>query len=108
MISSVLAMLLLAPSPQAIVTARRDYSACLSNFRKEKSKDKLELAAFETGLATACAAKEQQLRSAIVAVDTAAGIKRAVAEQGAGDEVEMLRENVKELFLNENPPAPKS
>ena len=103
MISSVLAMLLLAPSPQAIVAARKDYSACLSNFRKEKAKDKLDLAAFETGIDAACSAKAQQLRSAIIAVDTAAGIKRAAAEQGAGDEIEMLRENIKELFLNENP-----
>jgi hypothetical protein len=107
MISSVLAMLLLAPSPQAIVHARRDLSACLSNYRKQTAKDKLDLPAFETGLKAACAAKEQQLRSAIVAVDTAAGIKRAVAEQGAGEEIDMLRDNVKELFLNENP-APKS
>ena len=103
MISSVLAMLLLAPSPQAIVHARKDYSACLSNFRKEKAKDKLDLKAFETGMETACAAKAQQLRSAIVAVDTAAGIKRAAAEEGAGEEIQSMRENIKELFLNENP-----
>jgi hypothetical protein len=107
MISSVLAMLLLAPSPQAIVHARKDYSSCLSNFRKEKAKEKLDLKAFETGMDAACTAKAQQLRNAIVAVDTAAGIKRAAAEQGAGDEIDMLRENIKEMFLNENP-EPKS
>lgn len=99
MISTVLAMLLMAPpSPTVIATARRDYSSCLSDFMKKGVKEKMEAATFESGLIPACAAKEAAFRSAVVAADMAAGIKRAEAEGNAKFEVEDLQTNIKETF----------
>lgn len=98
MISSVLAMLMMAPSPAVIATARRDYSMCLADFMKKGIKDKMEPTAFEAGLLPACAAKETAFRTVVVAADVAVGIKRADAEENAKLEIEDLQINVKETF----------
>lgn len=99
MISAALAMLMMAPpSPAVVATARRDYSACLSDFMKKSVKDKMEVAAFESGLVPACAAKEAAFRSTLVAADTAVGIKRADAEEGAKLEIDDMQTNIKEMF----------
>jgi hypothetical protein len=98
MISTVLAMLLMAPSPEAVALARRDYSRCLSDFMKKSVKERIEPTAFDAALVPACAAKEAAFRNVVISVDLAAGIKRAVAEEGAGFEIEDLQANVKETF----------
>jgi hypothetical protein len=102
MISSVLAMTLAAaapgPSPDAITRARKAYSACLSGFMKKSLKDGAEPAAFESGLAPACATQEQAFRTAVIAADTASGIKRAAAEENAKFEVDDILNNTKEMF----------
>ena len=102
MISSVLAMALAAaapgPSADAIARARKAYSACLSGFMKKSLKDGAEEAAFESGLAPACTAQEQAFRAAVIAADTASGMKRAAAEENAGMEVEDILANTKEMF----------
>jgi hypothetical protein len=100
MISTVLAMLVMAPpqSTDALAFARKDYMSCLSGFMKKSLKEKAEEAAFETGLAPACTAQEQKFRAALIAVDTASGVRRAAAEQGAGMEVEDMVTNIKERF----------
>ena len=99
MISSVLALMLLAaPSPQAVATARKEYSHCLKAYYEKALKDRPAVEAFESGLGAACAAKEQAIRSVVVAVDTAAGVKRAAAEEGATFEVQDMVTNTKELF----------
>jgi hypothetical protein len=98
MVSTVLAMLLMAPSPEAVALARRDYSRCLSEFMKKSVKENMTPDAFDAALTPACAAKEQVLRTTIVAVDMAAKIKRAEAEENAGFEVDDLQANIKEVF----------
>jgi hypothetical protein len=103
MISSVLAMTLAAAAPgqsaaDSIARARKAYSACLSGFMKKGLKDGMEDAAFESGLAPACSGQEQAFRTAVIAADTAAGIKRAAAEENAGLEVEDILTNTKEMF----------
>lgn len=98
MISTVLAMLMMAPPADSVARARKEYSACLSGFMKKGLKDDMEDAAFEAGIAPACTAQEQKFRAAVIAVDTAAGIKRADAEEGAGLEVEDLLSNTKAMF----------
>jgi hypothetical protein len=98
MISSVLAMLMMAPSPAVIATARRDYSMCLDAFMKKSIKDKMETPAFEAGLAPACAAKEAAFRTVVVAADVAVGIKRADAEENAKFEIDDIQLNIKETF----------
>ena len=112
MISSLIAMTLAAaapgPSPDAIARARKAYSACLSGFMKKSIKDGAEASAFETGLAPACATQEQAFRAAVISADTAAGIKRAAAEENAKFEIDDLLNNTKEMFKDakSNPPAP--
>lgn len=97
MISSVLAMLLLA-QPADLPRARKEYSACLSGFMKKSLKEKVEDSAFESGLAAACSAQEQKFRSVVVATDTAAKIKRAEAEENATMEISDMLANTKEMF----------
>ena len=102
MISSVLAMALAAaapgPSPDAIARARKAYSACLGGFMKKSIKDNADDAAFTAGLKPACAAQEQAFRAAVIASDTAAGLKRAAAEENAGLEIDDMLANAKETF----------
>jgi hypothetical protein len=102
MISSMLAMALAAaapgPSPDAITRARKAYSACLSGFMKKSLKDGAEDSAFEKGLSPACATQEQAFRTAVIAADTASGMKRAAAEQNAATEVEDILANTTEMF----------
>ena len=102
MISSVLAMALAAAAPgspsDGLARARRDYSSCLSGFMKKGLKDKMDLDAFGAALGPACAAQEQAFRSAAISVDTAAGIKRAAAEENARMEVADMLANAKEKF----------
>ena len=99
MISSALALMLLAaPSPEAVARARNDYNRCITEHLKKSLKDGAEEAAFASGLAPACAAKETTFRSVVVAVDTAAGIKRAAAQENADFEVEDMVTTAKELF----------
>jgi hypothetical protein len=102
MISSLLAMTLAAaapgPSPDAIARARKAYSACLTGFMKKSLKDKAEEAAFASGLSPACATQEQAFRTTVVAADTAAGIKRAAAEENAKFEIDDLLTNAREMF----------
>ena len=99
MISSVLAMLMLAPPPaDTVARARKEYSACLSGFMKQSLKEKVEDGAFESGIGPACTAQETRFRSAVVAVDTAAGIKRAAAEENADLEISDMLANIKEAF----------
>ena len=102
MISSLLAMTLAAAapgsSPDALARARKAYSACLSGFMKKSLKDKAEDAAFESGLPPACATQEQAFRAAVISADTAAGIKRAAAEENAKFEVDDLLTNTKAMF----------
>jgi hypothetical protein len=102
MISSVLALALAAaapgPSPDAIARARKAYSACLGGFLKKGLKDGMEEAAFEAAIGPACTAQEQAFRTAVIAADTAAGVKRATAEENAGSEVDDMLLNTKEGF----------
>jgi hypothetical protein len=98
MISTLIAMLMMAPSPDAVATARRSYSACLSAFMKKSIKERMEQAEFDAALVPACAAQEQAFRSVVIAVDMAARIKRPDAEDNAKFEIEGLQANFKETF----------
>ena len=99
MISSALALMLLAaPSPEAVARARNDYNRCVTAQLKKSLDAKAEEAAFVSDLATACGAKEAAFRATVISVDTAAGIKRAAAEEGANFEIEDMVANAKELF----------
>ncbi len=100
MISAVLAaMIAAAPAPaDKIAMARKDYSQCLRAFMDKGVKDKMEPAAFKAALATTCTDKEQVFRSAVIAADVAAGLKRASAEQNAALDIDDIRTNTAETF----------
>ena len=109
MISSVLALALAAaapgPSPDALARARKAYSACLGGYLKKSLKDGAKSADFESGLPAACTAQEQAFRAASIAIDSAAGIKRAAAEENAGLEVDDMIANTKETYTVNSTPA---
>jgi hypothetical protein len=105
MIATMLAMLMMAPSPEAVATARRTYSACLGNFMKKSIHERIEQAAFESGLVPACAAQEQAFRATLIAVDVAAGIRRPAAEENAKLEIDDLQANIKETFRDSIAPS---
>lgn len=99
MISQLLVFLLLAAPPADKINAsRRAYSSCLNTLVRDQLKAKTEPAAFETMLASSCKAQEAAFRSAIVAVDVAAGIKPAAAEENASTEIEDFITNTKESY----------
>jgi len=103
MISTVLAFALAAAAPgqgaaDTVAKTRKAYSACLSGFMKKSLKAGTEEAAFKAGLGPACTAQEQAFRAAVISADTASGIKRAAAEEGAGLEVEDLLLNASESY----------
>ena len=105
MITTLIAMLMMAPSPEAVAMARRNYSTCLGNFMKKSIHERIEEAAFDSGLVPACAAQETAFRSTIVAVDMAAGIKRADAEENAKLEIDDLQANFKATFRDSIAPS---
>ena len=99
MISSVLALMLMAaPSPEAVARARNDYNGCLTALMNKSLKDDTTVDAFKASLGPACAAKEQAFRTIVIAVDTAAGIKRADADENAAFEIEDMVANTLETF----------
>lgn len=99
MISSVLALMLMAaPSPEAVARARNDYNACLTALLNKSLKDDTTVEAFPASLKATCAAKEQAFRNVVIAVDTAAGIKRADADENAAFEIEDMLANAVETF----------
>src|SRR3546814_6647635 len=63
-----------------------------------RSDSKTSPAAFDKGLATACAAKEAAYRNAIMASEKAAGASAAEAEELASMDIEDLETNTKDLY----------
>jgi hypothetical protein len=103
MISQVLLIALLASAQGNLATARTSYSKCLGSFTRAQVKEKVEAAAFETNLATACKTEEAAFRSASVATDVAAKIARATAERNAQEEIGYIHENAVETFKDSLP-----
>src|SRR3546814_13996228 len=76
MISLALAsMLVLAQADAGLPQARRAYGDCLHRAVRSHLDSKTSPAAFDTGLATACAATEAAYRNAIMASEKAAGAR---------------------------------
>jgi hypothetical protein len=98
MISALLALLLAAPSPDALAVARKEYNRCLTAYMKTSVDKKVDVSAYDTGMSAACGAKETAFRNASIAVDAAAGIRRAAAEENAGLEIQDMRTNSLETF----------
>ena len=100
MISQVLLVALLASAQGNLAPARTSYTKCLFGVMRQDLKVKTEPAAFTAKLANACKAEEAAFRSASIAVDVAAKISRATAEQNANEEISYIRENTNETYLS--------
>src|SRR3546814_3559900 len=81
MISLALAsMLVLAQADAGLPQARRAYGDCLNRAVRSHLDSKTSPAAFDKGLATACAAKEAAYRNAIMASEKAARSEEHTSE----------------------------
>jgi hypothetical protein len=108
MISQVLLIALLAAAQGNLASARTSYSKCLGSFTRAQVKQKVEAAAFEANLATACKTEETAFRAASVSTDVAAKIARATAERNAQEEIGYIHENAVETFKGSfEAPAPQ-
>ena len=107
MLSPALAtMLLLAADPA--VQAREGYARCLKEFVRSGVEKKLESAAFDSALKSACLDKEALFKNARMSADGAVGIKRAESQNALAEEVADYRNMAKEDHLEGlKAPAPQ-
>ena len=106
MIASVIAAtLMIAPTTNPVAVHRKAYAAqrkayndCLEEFAVKGVENKMEIAAFESAIATACSGEASALRQAAVSTSAAAGRKPAEAEEMVTDDIAEYQENAKYLF----------
>ena len=96
MISSALTAMLLLAAPNATAQAREGYARCIKQVVADAAEKKMDAAAFDAALASACRDKEAAFRNATVTSEVAMGIKRAVSEKGISDEIADYRSMAKE------------
>ena len=87
MISSVLAMTLLGAAQNATGESREAYARCLKDFVRTSAEKKMDAAAFDAAVASACKDKEALLKSALISSDMAMGLKRAAAEKSTAEQI---------------------
>ena len=93
------------PSP----VPRKNYSACLVRFSKEKAEAKLDVDSFKTAAKAACASEEAIFKKSVVDHDVKMGIRRAEAEEGADLQIEDYLINTADNYqvLYGDRPAPQ-
>jgi len=91
MITLAMALVLVAPNPGAIDAPRHAFAACLKNFETNQLNAKVDPAAYETAVKTACAAEADALSQALIRYDVAMGTKRANAISNAERDVDDYR-----------------
>lgn len=98
MLSPALAtMLLLAADPA--VQAREGYALCLKEFVRSGVEKKIEAAAFDSALKSACLDKEALFKNARMSADGAVGIKRAESQSALAEEITDYRNMAREDFV---------
>ncbi|MDP8995358.1 MAG: hypothetical protein M3N07_10375 [Pseudomonadota bacterium] len=103
MISALMIVPLLLAQQVLASAERSQFSRCMRAFIDSKLEERMSPEAFDTAQASACSQQEAAYRSAYIAAAMRAGDNRAAAEEGAGIEIEDLRDNYKELFRNAQP-----
>ena len=88
MITLVVALALAAPNPKSIDAPRHAYAAGLKAFEVNQLKAKVDPAAYETAVKTACAPEAAALTAALINYDMAMGTKRAKAVSNAALDLE--------------------
>ena len=83
MITLIVALALAAPNPGAIAAPRHAFAACLRSFETNQLAAKVDPAAYETAVKSACATEADALSQALVKYDVAMGTKRAAALSNA-------------------------
>lgn len=91
MITLVIAFALAAPNPGAIDAPRHAFAACLKSFETNQLNAKVDPAAYETAVKTACATEAEALSQALIKYDVAMGTKRANAISNAARDVDDYR-----------------
>jgi hypothetical protein len=91
MITLVIAFALAAPNPGAIDAPRHAFAACLKSFETSQLGAKVDPAAYEAAVKTACATEADGLSQALIKYDVAMGTKRATAISNAERDVDDYR-----------------
>jgi len=91
MIALAIALALAAPNPGAIDAPRHAFAACLKSFETNQLTAKVDPAAYETAVKSACAAEANALSQALIRYDVAMGTKRATALSNAERDVDDYR-----------------
>lgn len=91
MITLAVALALLAPNPATIDGPRRAFASCLKGFESKNLAQKIDAAAYETMVKTACQAEASGLLDALVRYDVAMGTKRAAATANAERDLDDYR-----------------
>lgn len=107
MISSALALMLLAAAPNSATQSREAYARCLKEVVKTSVEKKLEAVAFDSALASACRDKETLFKTNMISADLAMGLKRASSEKAMSEEIADYRTMAKEDFKAALAEAPK-
>jgi len=104
MITLIVALALAAPNPKSIDAPRHAYSTCLKTFESNQLKAKVDPAAYEAAVKTACPSEASALTTALVNYDVAMGTKRAKATENAAMDVEDYQltsvDRYKDLFAH--------
>ena len=110
MISTALALMALYAAPNATADSREAYARCLKEFVRTSAENKVEPAAFDTAITTACKDKEAMLRTALTSADVAMGLKRAAAEKSTAEQISdylsMAKEDYRADFQTASKPQP--
>ena len=88
MITLVVALALAAPNPSSIDAPRKAYAICIKTFESNLLKAKIDPAAYETAVKTACPSEAAAFTEALVRYDVAMGTKRASATANAARDLE--------------------
>lgn len=87
MISLALATILMTAGPGPASQSRDGYARCLKDFIQTSLQQKMEPAAFDAAIATACQDKQALFKSAMIASQMAEGMKRPASEKAIGEEI---------------------
>jgi len=99
MLSSVLALTLGAAAIQGDPNATRTaYSTCLRAYMRTSLEQRMEPAAFETGMNSQCTSEAGAYRAALVARDARTGGSRARAEEDAQMTIDDAKANTLEYY----------
>ena len=104
MITLFVALALAAPNPKTIDAPRNAYATCIKSFESNQLKAKVDPAAYETAVKTACPSEAAAFTAALVNYDVAMGTKRAAAASNAARDLEDYQltsvDRYKDLFAH--------